>query len=66
MRTMVKWPTMAEVEVASHLEICKWHRFLPSAMNDKTLNVQTRIWERYKSGGGFTAEVSKIIGWDYR
>ena len=31
----MEFPTIAEVNVASRIEICRWHRFLPSAINEK-------------------------------
>jgi len=60
----MEFPTIAEVNVASRIEICRWHRFLPSAINEKDRAVQDRIHERYEEVGGFTPEISKAIGWD--
>jgi hypothetical protein len=58
------YPTLQEVEAADRYQICKWHRFLPSAITDEQLIVQARLWERFKEVDGFTPEISKAIGWN--
>ena len=60
----MRFPTLVEVNAADRVEICRWHRFLPSATNDADMAVQDRIYERYKEVGGFTPEISKAIGWE--
>lgn len=72
----MRYPTFVEVEVASHEQLCRWYRFLPSpgASAIGTNNVQRvldgerlvmgRIVERVKELGGFTPEISKELGWE--
>ena len=71
------YPTIEEVKNASHEQICRWHRFLPSPGScaikkdrytfHKVLNreaiIMDKICERLKEFGGFTPEISKEIGW---
>lgn len=71
----MKYPTLDEVNTASHLKLCKWYRFLPSPGLegiggqdfDTTLKrqgpIMDRIVDRVKEFGGFTPEISKEIGW---
>ena len=59
----IEFPTMAEVESADRVAICRWWRFLPSATNETDRKVQDRIAERYGEVGGFTPEISKTLGW---
>ena len=74
----MKYPTLKEVNAASHYRICFWWRFLPSpgtsaigrseAVFQQILGtevlVMNRIAERFKELGGFTPEISKSIGWE--
>jgi hypothetical protein len=62
----MNFPTMVEVEAADRMQLCKWHRFLPSAETPETQAVQQRIYERWVEAGGFTPEISKAIGWERR
>jgi len=57
------FPTMQQVEEASHEQLARWHRFLPSA-DDHDRPVQSRIFTRFKEFGFFTPELSKKIGWE--
>ena len=57
------FPTLEQVKVANRYTLCKWHRFLPSAMTEETIVIQNLIHERWKEVGGFTPEISKSIGW---
>jgi hypothetical protein len=71
------YPTINEVNGASHEQICRWYRFLPSpgmaAINmtrevfekclAKDVVIMNRITERLEEFGGFTPEISKRIGW---
>lgn len=71
----VNYPTIKEVEEASHEQICRWWRFLPSPgssaigtkeftdLLEKEAKVMNRIGERLETLGGFTPEISKRIGW---
>ena len=72
----MNYPSIEEVESASHEQICRWYRHLPSpgfrrvgyddfeaAMN-REAPIMTRIAERLTEGGGFTPEISKRLGWD--
>ena len=75
----MSYPTLEQVEAATHYEICKWWRFLPSPGSsaigdsdreyfDKTLarelKVMDKIKERLDHFGGFTPEISKSLGWE--
>lgn len=71
------YPTLEEVNVASHEQICYWWRFLESpgmsaidsprevydAVARKECEVMNRMGERLRKFGGFTPEISKKIGW---
>jgi len=71
----MKYPTLEEVEKASHLQLARWYRFLPSpgerAIGHPEFNkifqqeaeILDRIVERFNKMGGFTPEISKKIGW---
>lgn len=71
---MMRYPSLEDVEHASHFDLCQWQRFLPSpGMNcigkpefENTsrleANVMRRIIERVKDLGGFTPEISKALG----
>lgn len=73
------YPTIEQVEKATHYDICKWWRFLPSP-GTAVLMLQTvpenapeivavevavmdRIAVRLNEFGGFTPEISKALGW---
>jgi len=70
------YPTLEQVNSASHYQICSWYRFLPSPGSraigrpdfEEVLNreapIMDRIAERLKEFGGFTPEISKSLGWD--
>ena len=71
------YPTIEQVNAATHFELCGWYRFLPSpgasAINkgrpafDVALAEQKvvldRIVERMKEMGGMTPAISKQLGW---
>lgn len=59
------FPTMEEVEAASRIDLCRWWRFLPSAMTDEERVIQDRIHVRCREAGGFTPEISKAIGFTW-
>ena len=68
------YPTIEEVNNANHLEICRWYRFLPSPgefaigkpdfneVLEKEAGIMGRIDNRLKEFGGFTTEISKLLG----
>lgn len=58
------YPDKIDVKEASRYRICEWYRFLPSAENDRELEIMNYIVDRWKELGGFTPEISKSIGWD--
>ncbi len=58
------WPTIEEVNAASHEQMCSWWRFLPMAKSEEELAIVKRVDERLTELGGFTAEISKAIGWE--
>jgi hypothetical protein len=53
---------MEQVEKASHEQLAKWYRFLPSGDTDEQQRIQDRIGQRFKELGGMTPELSKKIG----
>jgi hypothetical protein len=69
------YPTMEEVEKASHRQICYWNRFLDSPgtraigkdnfekIMEEEGKIMDRIVQRLKEFGGFTPEISKSLGW---
>lgn len=70
------YPTLEQVEQASHIQLARWHRFLPSpgsrAIGQDNFQevfaqqaaILDRIEERFKELGGMTPEISKGIGWE--
>ncbi len=68
------YPTMDEVEKASHYQICSWYRFLDSpglrSIGEEDFNevleeegkIMDRITARLKEFGGFTPSISKALG----
>lgn len=59
----MKYPTLKEVNQASHLQICKWYRNLPLSSNKEEEVIIDEICNRFDELGGFTPEISKQIGW---
>ena len=71
----MKYPTMDEVNAASHYQICSWSRFLPSPgmyaigrddfqeIMEREAKIMERICERRADFGGFTPAISKSLGW---
>jgi len=71
----MNYPTLEQVNAASHEQLARWYRHLPSPGAtaagrpdfDKQLREQMpimdRICERFTDAGGFTPELSKKIGW---
>ena len=63
----MKFPTLAQVESASHRQLAEWHRFCPCPLTDENLAAMNRNYERlYKEFDGFTVDLSKSIGWEPR
>lgn len=66
------YPTMNEVETASHVQLGRWWRFLRSPRmsdlfykeSEKEREILNRICDRFQELGGFTEEVSKEVGWE--
>lgn len=73
----MKYPTLEEVESATHEQLALWHRFLHSpgasaiGADQKTfrdvlakeVTILERIEDRFKELGGMMPEISKRIGW---
>jgi len=69
----MNYPTMAEVEKADRMQLCKWIRFLPpssKSRNGKLARMKTilknehiinRVMDRLRILGGFTPEISKAL-----
>lgn len=72
---MKTFPTLAEVDEADRIQLCRWWRFLPSpgesAIGTNEFHellksegiIMDRITERFHEAGGFTPEISKRLGW---
>lgn len=56
------FPTMEQVEKASHEELARWYRFLPSGDSEEEQKIMDRIAARFKKAGGMTEALSKKIG----
>ncbi len=54
-------PTMEQVERASHEQLGRWYRFLPSGDTREQQKVLDRI-AGFKQLGGMTPAISKKIG----
>jgi hypothetical protein len=73
----MQYPTLEEVETANRILLCSWHRFLHSpgstsfeldypyfkVVLEEETRIMKRIEERFKEAGGFTPEISKLLGW---
>ena len=55
-----------KIDAMSHIEICRFWRFAPSDGSEKLVQgeagqyLKKRLFEHF---GGFTPEISKLIGW---
>ncbi|AFU88069.1 hypothetical protein CcrColossus_gp199 [Caulobacter phage CcrColossus] len=72
------YPELTAVETASHFQLAKWARHLPSpgmsavARDEHDFEValvreaaiMDRIMVRFREAGGWTPELSKAVGWD--
>jgi hypothetical protein len=56
------FPTLKQVEEASHEQLARWFRFLPSGDTEEQEHIQDRIAARFKALGGMTPALSKKIG----
>jgi hypothetical protein len=54
---------MQQVESASHEELGRWYRFLPSGDSPEQQKIMDRIEKRFKKLGGMTSELSDKIGY---
>ena len=73
----MKYPTKDEVLKASHAQLARWHRFLPSPGTSgldlprnrfeevlmQEQEIQKIIEEEFEFHGGMTPTISKQIGW---
>jgi len=53
---------MEEVEKASHEQLARWYRFLPSGDTPEQFKIQDRISARLKAKGGMTDAISQKVG----
>jgi hypothetical protein len=59
------FPTMQEVEDASHAQLALWYRFLPrEKMTPDQEKIVARLKARFLLLGGMTPEMSRKIGWN--
>ena len=69
------YPTIEQVDQADIVQLCRWSRFLESPgrwaigstkFNERLTvetNIMNRILERQKELGGWTPEISRLVGW---
>ena len=72
----MSYPTIEEVERASHMQLAAWHRFLHSPgwtaigranhdfIMEREAMILNRIEARFVELGGMTPEISKAISWE--
>lgn len=70
-----RYPTAAQVEAASKMDLGRWLRHLPSPAShaldrddfhevlDAEIAILERIQARFRAEGDWTPELSKAIGW---
>lgn len=56
------FPSLEQVDKASHEQLARWVRFLPSGDTVEHYKIQDRISERFKAKGGMTEAISRKIG----
>lgn len=56
------FPSMAEVNKASHEQLAYWYRFLPHGSTVEENEIMEKLVERFKKMGGMTAALSEKIG----
>ncbi len=61
MSNQLDFPTMEQVEKASHEDLARWYRFLLASGKEQQ-SILDQIAERFKKLGGMTPEISKRIG----
>ena len=57
------FPTMEQVEKASHEDLARWFRFLPTGDTSEQKRIMKRIEQRFKEKGGMTPALSAKIGY---
>ena len=57
----MQYPTKEEIEKADQQQLAKWYRFLESPKNESESELLSLICDKFK---GFSAELSKKVGWD--
>ena len=60
----MNYPTLEQINVASHIQVCQWYRFLPSPKTEEQVCIMNKISERLDFYGGWTSEISKKVGWE--
>lgn len=55
---------MEDVEKASHEQLGRWYKFLPSGETPEQIRIMHRIAERFEKLGGMTSALEKKIGYD--
>ena len=56
------FPTLEQVEKATHEQLARWYRFLPSGDTKERQKIMDRIADRFKEKGGMTPALEKKIG----
>lgn len=42
-----RFPTIDQVENATDIQICRWHRFLRSAETESEIEIQNKIYDKF-------------------
>jgi len=53
---------MEQVEKASHEQLARWYRFLPSGDTREQQKILDKVSEKFKKLGGMTPALEKKIG----
>jgi len=60
----VNYPTPHLIEDANHLQLAKWHRFLPTPSDSVETAFINRIHFLLMQKGGYTTEINDAIGYE--
>lgn len=62
----MSYPSLDEIQSASHYQLAKWARNLPSPRNVDEKALLDLLLERFRSLGGWDPDLSKKVGWEGR
>lgn len=61
MSKIESFPSMNEVEAATHVELARWWRFLRRPKNEEERIILNRIYDRYEVMGALPPAISREI-----